>query len=84
MSKNAGVILTYISINVGSVYCARPFEEMLLSSYKYSYAINAKGKEYSTEILFMSLIFEQHKKMIFWNSNHNNLTSSSRILSQFF
>jgi hypothetical protein len=38
------------------------FEEMLLSSYKYSEAINAKGKEYSTETLFMSLIFEQQKK----------------------
>jgi hypothetical protein len=31
----------------------------------------------------MSLIFDQHKKMIFWNSNHNNLTSSP-ILSEFF
>jgi hypothetical protein len=52
---------------------------MLLSLYKYLGAINAKGKEYSTESLFMSLIFEQYKKMIFWNSNHNNLTSSSPI-----
>ncbi len=57
---------------------------MLLSLYKYLDAINAKGKEYSTESLFMSLIFEQYKKMIFWNSNHNNLTSSSPILSEFF
>jgi hypothetical protein len=57
---------------------------MLLSLYKYLGAINAKGKEYSTESLFMSLIFEQYKKMIFWNSNHNNLTSSSPILSEFF
>jgi len=45
------------------------FEEMLQSSYKYSDAINAKGKECSTESLFMTLIFEQFKKMIL-NSNH--------------
>ena len=38
------------------------FEEMLLSSYKYSDAINAKGKEYSTESLFMSLILNSTKK----------------------
>jgi hypothetical protein len=38
------------------------FEEMLQSSYKYSDAINAKGKEYSTESLFMALIFDQQKK----------------------
>ena len=38
------------------------FEEMLRSSYKYSSSINAKGKENSTESLFMSLIFEQYKK----------------------
>jgi hypothetical protein len=35
---------------------------MLLSSYKYSDAINAKGKEYSTESLFMSLILNSTKK----------------------
>ena len=46
------------------------FKEMLQSSYKYSSSINAKGKENSTESLFMTLIFEQYKKMIF-NSNHN-------------
>ena len=33
------------------------FEEMLQSSYKYSDAINAKGKENSTESLFIALIF---------------------------
>ena len=38
------------------------FEEMLLSSYKYSDAINAIGKEYSTESLFMSLILKSTKK----------------------
>ena len=53
------------------------FKEMLRSSYKYSNAINAKGEHFSTESLFMSLIFEQHKKMIFLNSNHNNNSSSS-------
>ena len=37
------------------------FEEMLQSSYKYSTSIDVKGKENSTESLFMTLIFEQHK-----------------------
>jgi hypothetical protein len=37
------------------------FKEMLESSYKYSSSISAKGKEYSTESLMMSLIFEQYK-----------------------
>jgi hypothetical protein len=46
------------------------FEEMLQSSYKYSSSINSKGNEYSTESLFITLIFEQYKKLIF-NSNHN-------------
>ena len=47
------------------------FEEMLQSSYKYSSSINAKGKENSTESLFITLIFEQYKKMIL-NSNYRN------------
>ena len=34
------------------------FEKMLQSSYKYSDAINAKGKEFSTESLLISLIFD--------------------------
>ena len=38
------------------------FEEMLQSSYKYSSSIDVKGKENSTESLFMTLIFEQYKK----------------------
>ena len=39
------------------------FNQMLqLSSYLYSSSINAKGKEFSTESLFMPLIFEQNKK----------------------
>ena len=47
------------------------FEEMLQSSYLYSSSINAKGREYSTESLFMTLIFEKYKKIIF-NPNHHN------------
>ena len=39
------------------------FEEMLQSSYQYSYSINAKGKEFSTESLLISLIFDQHKML---------------------
>jgi hypothetical protein len=40
------------------------FNQMLqLSSYKYSSSIDAKGENNSTESLFMSLIFEQHKMM---------------------
>ena len=50
------------------------FEEMLQSSYKYSSSINAKGKENSTESLFMTLIFEQYKKIIF-NPNHSHLST---------
>jgi hypothetical protein len=37
------------------------FEEMLQSSYKYSDSINAKGEQFSTESLMLSLIFEQDK-----------------------
>ena len=46
------------------------FEEMLQSSYKYSRAIEVRGKENSTESLFMTLIFEQHKMLI--NAVDNN------------
>ena len=46
------------------------FEEMLQSSYKYSIAINAKGKEYSTKSLLISLIFDQQKILL--NSFFNN------------
>ena len=35
------------------------FKKMLLSSYKYSDAINSKGENYATECLLMPLIFEQ-------------------------
>ena len=40
------------------------FEKMLQSSYKYSDAINAKGKEFSTVSLLISLIFDQHKMLL--------------------
>lgn len=40
------------------------FEKMLQSSYKYSDAINAKGKEFSTGSLLISLIFDQHKMLL--------------------
>ena len=48
------------------------FNQMLqLSSYKYSSSIDAKGKEFSTESLLISLIFDQHKMMLS-NSFFNN------------
>jgi hypothetical protein len=37
---------------------------MLKSSYKYSDAINAKGKEFSTQSQLISLIFDQHKMLL--------------------
>ena len=37
------------------------FNQMLHSLYKYSNAINAKGENYSTESLIMSLLLEQYK-----------------------
>ena len=40
------------------------FEKMLQPSYKYSDAINAKGKEFSTESLLISLIYDQHKMLL--------------------
>ncbi len=40
------------------------FNQMLQSSYKYSNAIDAKGENYSTESLIMSLLFEQYKIII--------------------
>ena len=48
------------------------FDRMIqLSSYKYSLSINSKGKEFSTESLLISLIFDQHKMML-PNSFFNN------------
>jgi hypothetical protein len=55
------------------------FEEMLRFSYKYSSSIDTKGKENSTESLFMTLIFEQYKKIIF-NSYYNNYYHSQQQL----
>ncbi|MDF2738500.1 MAG: hypothetical protein K0S93_2361 [Nitrososphaeraceae archaeon] len=46
------------------------FQRMIQSSYKYSSSINAKGENYFTESLLMSLIFEQHKMLI--NAVNNN------------
>ena len=40
------------------------FNQMIQSIYKYSNAIDAKGKEFSTESLIISLIFDQHKMML--------------------
>ena len=37
------------------------FNEMIQSIYKYSSAIDAKGENYSTESILLSLILEQHK-----------------------
>ena len=37
------------------------YNEMIQSIYKYSSAIDAKGENYATESLLMSLLFEQHK-----------------------
>jgi heme oxygenase len=40
------------------------FNQMLKSAYKYSNSIEAKGENYSTQSLLMSLLLEQHKKLI--------------------
>jgi hypothetical protein len=39
------------------------FNEMLQTTYKYSNAIEAKGENYATESLLLSLLFEQYKMM---------------------
>ena len=39
------------------------FNQMLQSSYKYSNAINAKGENYATESLLISLILDQQHKI---------------------
>jgi hypothetical protein len=46
-------------------------KRMLQSSYKYLVGINTKEKEYSTESLLISLIFDQHKILLL-NSFKNN------------
>jgi hypothetical protein len=51
------------------------FNEMLQASYKYSVAINAKGKEFSTESLLISLIFDQQKMLL-----RNIVSKNSNIL----
>ncbi len=57
------------------------FEEMLQASNKYSNAINAKGEQYSTESLLLSLIFDQHKLI---NNNNNKLNKNPRNQSLLF
>ena len=37
------------------------FNTMLKNCYKYSQAINAKGKDYSTSSLLMTILLEHHK-----------------------
>ena len=39
------------------------FIQMLKSANKYSGAIEAKGEEYSTQSLLMSILVEHHKKL---------------------
>jgi hypothetical protein len=41
------------------------FNQMLKSANKYSGAIEAKGEEYATQSLLMSLLLDQHKKLLF-------------------
>lgn len=43
------------------------FEQMLKSCYKHSSSINAKGEDYSTESLLISILFEQYKKYLLLN-----------------
>ena len=49
---------------------------MLQSSYKYSDSINAKGDQFSTESLLLSLVFEQDKLI-----NKNKLTKNPPLES---
>lgn len=52
------------------------FEQMFQSSYKYSSAIDIKGKENVRESLLISLIFDQHKMLqinAVDNNNNNKL-----------
>jgi hypothetical protein len=42
------------------------FEQMLKNCYKHSSSINAKGEDYSTESLLMSILFEQYKKIFIY------------------
>jgi heme oxygenase len=40
------------------------FNQMLKSAYKYYDSIEAKGENYSTQSLLMSLLLDQHKKLL--------------------
>ena len=52
------------------------FEQMLKNCYKYSSSITAKGEDYSTESLLMSLLFEQYK------NNHHLLIGQCQKLAR--
>ena len=40
------------------------FNQMLQSSYKYLSSIEAKGENYATQSLIMSILLEHHKKIL--------------------
>ena len=39
------------------------FNQLMKSAYKYSSSIEAKGENYATQSLLMSLLLDQHKKI---------------------
>jgi hypothetical protein len=49
------------------------FNQILKSTYKYSSAIEAKGENYSTQSLLMSLLLDQNKKLLKSWHEHNCL-----------
>jgi hypothetical protein len=49
------------------------FNQILKSTYKYSSAIEAKGGNYSTQSLLMSLLLDQNKKLLKSWHEHNCL-----------
>ena len=53
------------------------FNQMLQSSYKYSNAIEAKGEQFATESLIISLLVEQHKIKKILNISFNKKITSS-------
>jgi hypothetical protein len=61
------------------------FEKMLNDCYKYSAAINAKGKPFPAEQLIMTLLLSQHK-MIDWLtkqiSKHESLDNNNKEVKQ--
>jgi hypothetical protein len=61
------------------------FEKMLNDCYKYSAAINAKGKPFPAEQLIMTLLLSQHK-MIDWLtkqiSKHESLDNNNKEVKE--